>query len=143
MMVVNTLLKVFCPTGIISKSLLKFAKVGCVTKMELKPVMLSEVLLMEIRHIHTMGNRQMMVMSIKSPYMTPEEIAFFRYISTLLSYISPCLCLTMNWITEITIRIRISTTPMADAYPILNTLKPDSYMYWNREELDVPGPGRM
>lgn len=58
-------------------------------------------------------------------------------------YSSPCLRRTANWMMEITIKIRISTTPIAEAYPMLNTLKPDSYIYWNREELEVPGPGRM
>ena len=26
---------------------------------------------------------------------------------------------------------------------MLNTLNPDSYIYWNRDVLEVPGPGRI
>ena len=44
---------------------------------------------------------------------------------------------------EITVSTNMRKTPMAEAYPMLKTLKPDSYMYWNRDVLDVPGPGRM
>ena len=43
------------------------AMVGLDTIRELNPVMLSLVLLMEIRHIHTMGNRQTMVMNASTP----------------------------------------------------------------------------
>ena len=46
----------------------------------------------------------------------------------------------INWITETISRIRVSIQPIELAYPSLNTLKPDSYMYWNKDTLDVPGP---
>ena len=39
----------------------------------------------------------------------------------------------MNWIMETISRISVSIQPIALAYPSLNTLKPDSYMYWNKD----------
>ena len=41
--------------------------VGFETIRELNPVMLSLALFMEIRHIHTMGNRQIMVINTSTP----------------------------------------------------------------------------
>ena len=54
--------------------------VGFDTIRELNPVMLSLVLFMEIRHIHTMGNRQIRVMNISTPYTRTVDAFFFLFI---------------------------------------------------------------
>lgn len=46
---------------------------------------LLEVFLIEIRHIHTIGNRHTIVISTSTPYVIAEDIAFLWFMSVLLS----------------------------------------------------------